>query len=130
MPTVRKLTPEEVQHVENKEKGQRKLAEEQYDRFLSEYAVGEYGEAELSEDEKRLTARNRLKAAATRRGLEVHFLRTTGNIIRFKVVSHNGQIAEQPAIQEQAPEPEPEPVASDILPAAKRRPGRPKKQAV
>ena len=126
MPTVRKLAPEEVQTIENKGKGLRKLTEEQYDRFLADYEAGEYGEAELSDDEKRLTVRNRLKAAADRHGLKLNFMRTTGNIIRFKVVSGDGQLAEEPAPE---PEPEPQPVASDTQPTTKRRPGRPKKQA-
>ena len=90
MPTVRKLAPEEVQTIENKGKGLRKLTEEQYDRFLADYDAGDYGEAELDEDEKRLTVRNRLKAAATRRGYGIEFKRTTGNILRFKVNSGNG----------------------------------------
>jgi len=124
MPTVRKLTTQEVQTIEHTGKGPRKLTEEAHDQFLSEYEPDDYGEAKLDGDEKRLTVRNRLKAAATRRGLGVHFLRTTGNIIRFKILSSNGQMAEQPA-----PEPESEPVASDT-PPTKRRPGRPKKQTV
>ncbi len=86
MPTVRKLTPEEVRALENKGKGPRKLIEEQYDAFLREYQVGDYGEAELEPNEKRLTVRNRLKAAAQRRGLALDFKRTTGNLLRFKVV--------------------------------------------
>ena len=69
MPTVRKLAPEEIQTIENKGKGQRKLTEEQYDSFLADYQVGDYGEAELGDDENRLTVRNRFKAAATRRGI-------------------------------------------------------------
>jgi hypothetical protein len=107
MPTVRKLLPEEVQTIENKGKGQRKLTEEQYDRFLAE------------PNEKRLTVRNRLKAAASRRGLGMQFNRTTGNVIRFKIVSGDGQVAEQPSEPERAPEPPP--------PAPKRRGGRPRK---
>jgi hypothetical protein len=120
MPVVRKLAPEEVQTIENKGKGLRKLTEELYDQFLAEYEVGDYGEAELHEDEKRLTVRNRFKAAATRRGLGLQFMRTTGNILRFKVVSGDGQLTEQPAVAE--PEPPPAP--------AKRKGGRPRKQAV
>lgn len=126
MPTVRKLAPDEVQTIENKGKGLRKLTEEQYDRFLTEYDTGEYGEAELSDDEKRLTVRNRLKAAAGRRGLGVNFFRTTGSIIRFKVVSGNGQVAKQPTTRKRAPAPEPEPEPAPAAPA-KRRGGRPKK---
>jgi hypothetical protein len=72
MPQVRKLAPEEVQAIENKGKGQRKLTEELYDAFLSEYEVGDYGEAELDPDEKRLTVRNRLRAAASRRDVGLH----------------------------------------------------------
>ena len=94
MPQVRKLAPEEVQVIENKGKGLRKITEEQYDAFLSDYEVGDYGEAELEGDEKRLTVRNRLKAAATRRQVAIDFKRTQGNIIRFKIIepgSSNGK---------------------------------------
>jgi len=123
MPTVRKLAPEEVQGIENKGKGLRKLTEEQYDRFLADYEVGDYGEAELEEGEKRLTVRNRFKAAAARRGLGLQFNRTTGNVIRFKIVPDgNSQAVEVPT-----PAPEPEPVVE--APPAKRRGGRPRKQA-
>jgi hypothetical protein len=52
---------------QNKGKGQRKLTEELYDGILAAYAVGEYGEAALEDGENRLTVRNRLRAAASRR---------------------------------------------------------------
>jgi hypothetical protein len=126
MPTVRKLAPDEVQTIENKGKGLRKITEEQYDGFLAGYDAGEYGEAELSGDEKRLTVRNRLKAAAGRRGVGLNFLRTQGSIIRFKVISGNGQVAKQPTTRKRTPKPEPAPVILDA-PPAKRRGGRPKK---
>jgi len=90
VPTVRKLTTEEVQTIENKGKGQRKLTEEEYDRYLAEYGVGDYGEAVLDPNENRLTVRNRFKAAAGRRGVGLEFRRTTGDMIRFKVVSRDG----------------------------------------
>lgn len=119
MPTVRKLTPEEVRTVEYKGKGQRKLTEEEYDRYLADYEVGDYGEAELAPEEKRLTVRTRFKAAAERRGVALDFKRTTGNLLRFRVQEHNG-VQEVPwAVQ--TPEPTPAP--------AKRKGGRPKKQA-
>jgi hypothetical protein len=121
MPTVRKLLPEEVQTIEHKGKGVRKLTEEQYDQFLGDYEVGEYGEAELDEDDKRLTVRNRLKAAAGRRGLHLQFNRTTGNVLRFQVASGNGQVPRS--------KPKPVAVASDT-PPAKRRGGRPRKVSV
>jgi hypothetical protein len=128
MPTVRKLAPEEVQTIENKGKGLRKLIEEQYDRFLADYDVGDYGEAIVDEDEKRLTVRNRFKAAASRRGIGLHFLRTIGDVIRFKIISEDGNgTAEPPSLLALIPVPEPEhePIASDAPP--KRKGGRPKK---
>jgi hypothetical protein len=121
MPQVRKLAPEEVQAIENKGKGTRKITEEQYDRFLAEYELGDYGEAELDEDEKRLTVRNRLKAAASRRDAAIEFKRTHGNTIRFRVVAPESiahkvkrAIAQVPAL------------ISSELPKSK---GRPKKTA-
>ena len=126
MPQVRKLAPEEVQVIENKGKGLRKLTEEEYDRFLADYAAGDYGEAELAGDEKRLTVRNRLKAAAGRRKVGIDFKRTQGNIIRFKIIEPGSiiskvksAIAKVPAIISSEPPPAP----------AKRKGGRPKKSA-
>lgn len=86
MPQVRKLTPEEVRDIEGRIKGQRKLIEEEYDALLQDYRVGDYGEAELEPEEKRITVRNRLRAAAHRRDIGLEFRRTRGNTLRFKVV--------------------------------------------
>jgi hypothetical protein len=126
MPTVRKLAPDEVQTIQSKGKGLRKLTEEQYDRYLADFASGDYGEAILDEGEHRLTVRNRFKAAATRRGLTLEFRRTSDPLVRFKVIAENGHVEEQP--EAAAPEPEPEP---ELPPApAKSKGGRPKKQAI
>jgi hypothetical protein len=108
MPNFRKLEPSEVQEIENKGKGLRKLIEEQYDAILAEYSIGDYGEATLEIDENRLTVRNRMKAAARRRNLAIDFRRTKEDILRFQVVA--------------PPEPAPP------LPPAAKKPGR-KKQA-
>ena len=123
MPQVRKLAPEEVQVIENKGKGLRKLTEEQYDRFLADYELGDYGEAELEGDEKRLTVRNRLKAAAGRRNIGIDFKRTQGNIIRFKIIEPGiigkvkSAIAKVPTLISSEPPP----------PPPRKRGGRPKK---
>ena len=110
MPTVRKLTPQDVQTLEHKGKGQRKLVEEQYDGFLAGYEIGDYGEAELAEDEKRLTVRNRFKAAAARQGLALIFQPMRGNAMRFKVAPALAASAEaQPQPPAVAPAVEPEP---------------------
>lgn len=122
MPQVRKLSAAEVATIEYKPRGLRKLVEEQYNAFLKDYAVGEYGEADLEPGENRLTVRNRLRAASRRRGLEVLFKRTTGTLIRFQVVDG----APKPAAAVVSPAPTPvEAVSSDVAPAPKRR-GRPK----
>lgn len=114
MPNVRKLSADEVRNIEKKGKGQRKLIEEEYDAILRDYDVGEYGEALLSPDEKRITIRNRLKAAAERRGLALEFKRTKGDLLRFKVVP---------------PDQEAEVVSSDEAPRTRGRGGRRKQTA-
>jgi hypothetical protein len=122
VPQLRKLAPEEVQALQNKGKGQRKLVEEQYDAFLGDYEIGEYGEAVLDEGENRLTVRNRLKAAATRRTVGLDFRRTTGDFLRFQVVEQSANGAAKPS--RKAAEPTPPPPEP-----AKRKGGRPKKNS-
>ncbi len=90
MPNVRKLNNEEIQQINKKFKSQRRLVEEEYDQVISEYTAGEYGIAHLQEKENRVTIRNRLRAAAERRGLGVEFQRTNNNSLRFRVVEPNG----------------------------------------
>jgi hypothetical protein len=129
MPQVRKLDPSEVQTIENKGIGLRKQTEKLYDSILADYEVGEYGEATLDEGENRLTVRNRMKAAATRRGIGINFRRTSGDLIRFQIVeASNGEgspdgVTPAPVIQE----PVTVPVSSEAPP--KRRGGRPKKNS-
>jgi hypothetical protein len=128
MPQMRKLTPAEVQTLEYKPTGQRKLIEEQYDAILSDYAGGEYGEAALEPEENRLTVRNRLRAAAVRRGLGIEFRRTSGDFIRFQIVEHsagNGAPAAVPEVM--ANEVVAIVVSSDLPLKAMKPRGRPKK---
>ena len=108
MPQVRKLAPEEVQAFQNKGKGQRKLVEEEYDAILSDYEIGDYGEAILEPEDNRLTVRNRLKAAASRRQIGIDFRRTSGDMLRFKIVEQtNGSaaLAEPPVLVSSSPPP-------------------------
>jgi hypothetical protein len=127
MPQIRKLTPAEIQTLEYKPTGQRKLIEAQYDAILSDYAVGEYGEAALEPDEKRLTVRNRLRAAAVRRGLEIDFRRTNGDFIRFQVVEHTDGNGASAAGSEAAATEAVAAVSSDLPPKVAKPRGRPKK---
>lgn len=134
MPQVRKLSDDEVRDIENKGKGQRKLVEEEYDRYLAEYAVGDYGEADLGPDENRLTVRNRFKAAARRRGVALEFRRTSENLLRFKIVpASNGDQMTAPSVasrntRTKATTVETPPPAAEA-PVKKGRGGRPRKSA-
>jgi hypothetical protein len=126
MPNFRKLEPEEVKAYQDKGKGTRKLTEELYDSILSDYEVGDYGEATLDEGDNRLTVRNRLKAAANRRGIGIEFRRTNGDLLRFKVIEHsngNGTVAAAPPVEP------PQVVSSEPPAPPKRKGGRPKKSA-
>lgn len=120
MPQIRKLALEEVQALQSKGKGQRKLVEEEYDTMLKQYTIGEYGEAYLEPGENRLTIRNRLRAAMRRRGFDLDFKRTSAELIRFKVIEearadHSISVALIDV---------PEVISSDAPP--KKRGGRPK----
>src|SRR5262249_29050777 len=87
MPVARKMTSEEVAALtkNNGGGGARKAIEAEDDALLSDYAVGEYGINEIGEGGQRATVRNRRNAAGIRRGVTVHFIKTKGNSIRFKV---------------------------------------------
>jgi hypothetical protein len=95
MPVFRKLTPDEVVKVTGI--GVRKITELEYDGYLQGFAPGDYGEALLGADEKRVTIMNRLKAAAKRCNppLALHFRRTGDEThVRFKVAAADYSIAE------------------------------------
>jgi hypothetical protein len=120
MPTVRKLSSEEVQAWENRGKGTRKLIEEEYNSILSDYSIGEYGIAELGPEE------SRLKAAATRRGLVLVFRRTKGPQLRFHVETPSETAAPG---RKSAPKPKAT-VAAALSSSEQKRPrGRPRKDA-
>ncbi|MGC9040431.1 MULTISPECIES: hypothetical protein [Roseiflexus] len=97
----------------------RTLIAAEYDHFLEDYEIGDYGEVELEPDDKRTTVRSRLRAAAKRRGFDILFFRTRGSIIPFKIVQLRPEMELHPA-----------PVSSNSAEGApqRRRPGRPRKQ--
>src|SRR3954451_2657596 len=130
MPQMRKLTPAEAQTLEYKPTGQREIIEKQYDAIMNDYAAGEYGEAALERDEKRLTVRNRLRAAAGRRGLGINFRRTNGDFIRFQIINHTGGASLSAAVPElAATEVVAAVVSLDLPPKVAKPRGRPKKAA-
>jgi hypothetical protein len=87
MPTVRKLNEDEFMQYLRNNGGVRSEIEREYDRYLADFAPGDYGMVALSEEEgtRKQTVRNRLTAAADRRGLVIGFIKTRGNAIRFKI---------------------------------------------
>ena len=92
MPTIRKLDADEVRRG-GKKLSARAQTQREYDNYLSEFSPDEYGEAVITEEESKLTVRNRLRAAAQRRGLEIDFLRTSGPAIRFQLTTPSGEQA-------------------------------------
>lgn len=130
MPTVRKLSQDEVRTIETKTKGLRRVIEEEYDTFLQGYSAGDYGEAQLGEDENRITVRNRLKAAATRAGMNLDFKRTKGPTLRFQVTGEASRRASTQQDTEAAESVDSAQESAEDAPAApKRRGGRPRKKA-
>jgi len=123
MPRVRKLTKEEVLVLENKGKGMRALIAAEYDQFLEDYTIGDYGEVELEPDDRRTTVRNRLRAAARRRGFDILFFRTRGSTIPFKVVELVPEMLDPSNSVTSSTN-----LASEGLP--RRRPGRPRKYPI
>src|SRR5690349_2907979 len=110
MPQVRKLSADEVTAIQNKGKGTRKIVEEQYDAIMTDYAVGDYGEAIIDPGENRLTVRNRLRAAARRANIEINYQRTNGDMLRFKIVepgSNSNGASKRSHKAEATPPPEP-----------------------
>ena len=76
--------------------------------MLADFTPGEWAGVDLDDGDNRLTVRNRLEAAATRRGLHLAFRRSSGTIVRFAIETAPPAPVEQspPAV---APEPEPQP---------------------
>jgi len=73
MPSLRKLSEAEIAALEQPRIGARAQVAREYDEYLADFALGEYGRAELIDGEQRNTVRRRLHAAARRRGLALRF---------------------------------------------------------
>jgi hypothetical protein len=73
MPRFRKFSAAEVAALEPPTLGARAQVAREYDAFLADFAAGDYGRAELHDGERRAVVRQRLQAAARRRGLALRF---------------------------------------------------------
>jgi hypothetical protein len=73
MPSFRRLSAAEIAALEQDSLGARAKVAQIYDTYLVDFAVGDYGRAELAAGERRSVVRERLHAAAGRRGLALRF---------------------------------------------------------
>jgi hypothetical protein len=87
-----------------------------YDDYLVDFAIGDYGQVVLRDGERRAVVRQRLQAAARRRGLALRF-RSSPGPLTFRVVA-------APEISATPPQ-EPLAAVPVAAPVAGRRPQRP-----
>lgn len=136
MPSIRKLSPDEVQERKHGKPSQRSMVAREYDTMLGQFDIGDWGEVMVDTSEKRLTIRNRLQAAAERKTVKLRFFRTQGPVIRFEVQSLSDDDQDDASGDEEyLPQPESDALAQDADQTAaqgdgtsqRRGPGRPRK---
>lgn len=110
MPTIRKLSSDEITAHKTAKLSARQQTAYQYDALLADFAPGEWAEVDLDDGDNRLTIRNRLEAAATRRRLHLAFRRTSGRMVRFVIeAAPPAPLEEAPPVAPPEPEPQPTP---------------------
>jgi hypothetical protein len=85
MPTFRKLDPIDGEPKPRPLSKRAQVARE-YDAYVADFTVGDYGRAELLDGEQRALVRQRLQAAAKRSGLILRFRSGPGPLI-FQVTA-------------------------------------------
>ena len=89
MPRLEKMTQDEIEDLQKKtngNSGKRKEIEREYDAFLADYQIGDFGKAYLEDGDSKVNVRNRLRAAAERRDLRIKFLKSKDNtLIKFEI---------------------------------------------
>jgi hypothetical protein len=86
MPSFRKLSAAETAVLAQPSIGARAELAREYDAYIADFAIGDYGRAELHEGERRAIVRRRLHAAADRRGLALRF-RSGRGPLTFRVAA-------------------------------------------
>jgi len=99
MPSFRRLSAAEIAALEQDSLGARAKIAQVYDAYLANFAIGDYGRAELAAGERRAVVRERLHAAARRRGLALRFRPGPSKGLIFHVE------AAPPALVQPAPPP-------------------------
>ncbi|MFL5804993.1 MAG: hypothetical protein ACJ8CR_25030 [Roseiflexaceae bacterium] len=87
MPRFRKLSAAEASAQDQPSPGTHAQVAQEYDAYLADFAIGDYGCAELHADERRAVVRTRLHAAAKRRSLALRFRPGPSRAMLFYVVA-------------------------------------------
>lgn len=85
MPSLPKLSPAEIAALHQRPLGARAQIAQEYDAYLADFVAGDYGRAGLAAGERRAVVRQRLQAAARRRGLALRFRPGPGVALIFHV---------------------------------------------
>lgn len=117
MPRLCKLSAAEAAALEQPSNGDRAQVAREYDAYVAGFAIGDYGRAELHEGERRNLVRQRLQAAARRRGLALRF-RSGPGPLTFRVDT-------APALTVATPRPAQESVGAPLV-DARRDPAPPR----
>jgi hypothetical protein len=104
MPTVRKIAPIAVEPKPLPLSKRSQVAQE-YNAYLDGFAAGDYGRAALFNGERRALVRQRLQAAARRRGLTLRFRSGPGPLTFHVTV----------AVEMSSPPPQPPVEAAPVL---------------
>lgn len=86
MPQFRKMHPEEMKTVSQRPLSPRARIAQEYDALLADFSIGDYGSVDLAVGDNRLTTRNRLRAAARRRGMDLRFRPGPNTALIFQVL--------------------------------------------
>ena len=85
MPSFRRLSAAETAPLERSSLGARAQIALAYDAYLADFAIDDYGQAELAAGERRAVVRRRLHAAARRRGFTLRFRPGPNTALIFRV---------------------------------------------
>jgi hypothetical protein len=119
MPQFRKVSPAEIAALDRPQHGARAQVAREYDAYLAGFAAGDYGQAALIDGERRAVVRQRLHAAARRRGLALRF-RSGPGPLTFHVMAAPEICPPQPLPSIQAA-----PVTAPVTDGRLQRPPRP-----